>query len=184
MTVFIPIASMSEAENLAAQRPDLFAIGKAVVSQDDTGQWQIAAPDDIAAELEALNAQDATVRLSDYSGRKRWSMEVGGITSGGYPIRTDADSQRKTATLNADFQNGVQTDPVQFKLADGSFVQADAVLVKTFSDGIQAHIQTCYDAEQSAYAGIIGGTVLTNDDVDAFYASIPILPAQSAVRRK
>ena len=188
MSVTIPIASLAQAENLSAQRPDLFTVGKALVQQDESGNWLIFCFDDtVGADIQALDETDARVKLANYSGLKRWTTETAGIMSSGHPIKTDGDSQRKTALVDSNFINGIQTGTVEWKLADGTFVSADAALVHQFNLDIQSHITACYNAEQACYDAIQAGSVTTNADVDNFYASIPILPSgtlpASAMRR-
>lgn len=178
--VQIPIPGPTEAENLSAQRPDLFAPGQAFITQNDTGAWFILCPEEIKPDIEALDKSDARTRLSAYAGLKRWLTETAGINSTGSPskpIKTDADSQRKVATLNADFRNSYITGTVEFKLADGTFVVANAAMIDGFYRDIQNHIKACYDAEQAAFNAVQNGTATTNADVDAFFAGIPILPA-------
>lgn len=108
---------------------------------------------------------------------KRWRVEVGGIRSSnsGHPIKTDADSQRKVATLNSAYASGLFTGSVEFKLADGTFVAADAAIVGGFYIDIQTHIKVCYDAESACVASINAGTTTKFSEVAAFFDDIAVL---------
>ena len=119
---------------------------------------------------------DLKSELYAYAGDKRWRTETAGIMCETYPIKTDADSQRKTATLHSDFVNGIRVDPVEFKLADGSFITADAILVADMYGDMQAHIATCYATEKNVHDAIARGDVTTHQAVDDMFATIPVLP--------
>jgi hypothetical protein len=181
MTVQISIANNDEAKNLQAQRPDLFlqaTDGHALLETDDFGALFLTCGDSVGAELSALDKTDSRIRLQAYAGLVRWTTENKGVWVGIYPIKTDADSQRKTATVHSDFTNGVITGAIQFKLADGTFVSADAALIASFYEGIQNHIQACYDVEDNCSTDITARVITTNAQIDARFDAIPVLPPE------
>jgi hypothetical protein len=181
MTVQIAISTLDQVKNLQAQRPDLFlqaTTGFAQLQTDQFGDMQLVCGDSVGADLSALDKDDAQPRLRAYAGLARWTTENKGIWVGTYPIKTDADSQRKTATLNADFNNAVITGTVQFKLADGTFVTADAALIASFYEGIQNHIKVCYDVEDTCVTDIAAGAITTNDQIDSRFDAVPVLPPE------
>jgi hypothetical protein len=118
--------------------------------------------------------------LLAYNGNKRWEYETAGIIINGHPIKTDADSQRKTTTLDRDMQSGVTTS-VDFKLADGTFlIGATMTDIDAFYAGIMAHIDSCYTTESSVVTQINSGAITTSAQVDSAYSSIPVLNPPAA----
>ena len=180
----MPLSSMEEGENLSAQRPDLFRPGKATMQSDGTGGWKVVYPDDIAEEVEALDPGDNSIRLMPYAADKRWRIETGGIVVDGHPVKSDDPSQRKVANLKTSFDNGTQADPVQFKLADGTFFTAGAAEVDAIYSALMAHVQACYSAEENARAAISAGTATTYEAVDAFFAGLTGVAPAAAPRKK
>ncbi|PWT92082.1 MAG: hypothetical protein C5B54_04105 [Acidobacteria bacterium] len=166
------LRDMHEGENLAAQRPDLFGYGKAMLTVPDGKNWKLVYPDEIAREIESLNRSDARAMLLPYAGSKRWEVENGGITADGRRVRTDIDSQVKVANLKTAYDNGTITGTVNFKLADDSFIEADRATIDGIYAAILNHIENCFDAEQQARVGIEQMRLTTFAQVDQVFTHV------------
>ena len=144
--------------------------------EDDSGQQTNAA---LNAVINKYNLYlDPKQELRWYAGDVRWHTEVAGINTTTAPprgIRTDADSQRKLATLAADYRSDLRTGTVQFKLADGSFVTADESMIAQFYTDMTEHINVCYNTEQTCVASIDAGTTTDHAGVDTFFEDIETL---------
>lgn len=80
----------------------------------------------------------------------RFRHETGGITVAGAQVRTDRDSQAMITGALA----FVQINPgpgswIDWKGADGAWVQLDAAAVTSIAKAVAAHVQACFSAERS-----------------------------------
>jgi hypothetical protein len=121
----------------------------------ENGNWiiRIALP-----TFEQLKAQKLNALAN-----KRWNVETGGITFNSMSLATDITSQTKYIGAVV----GAQIDPttvVNWKMADGSFIELDAAGITTVAMAVRSHIQTCFDTE-SAYRELIELAV-DKDDLD------------------
>jgi hypothetical protein len=77
---------------------------------------------------------------------KRWQVETGGVTFNGLSLATDVTSQTKYIGAVV----GAQIDPtavLNWKMADGTFVELDATEITEIAMAVRAHIQACFDKE-------------------------------------
>jgi hypothetical protein len=109
-----------------------------------------------------------TQKLNDLA-NKRWQKEIGGIIFNGMSLATDIESQTKYVGAVV----GAQLDPntvVNWKMADGSFVELDAAGITAVAMAVRSHIQTCFDIE-SAYRELIELAV-DKDDLNLIDISV------------
>jgi hypothetical protein len=94
----------------------------------------------------------------------RWQKETGGTTFNGSLLSTDPVSQTKYVGAVV----GAQLDPsaiLNWKMADGSFVELDASEITAIAMAVRAHIQACFDREAELRALI--DVAVDQEDLDA-----------------
>jgi hypothetical protein len=86
--------------------------------------------------------------LKSVAAHKRWLKEVGGATWNGHQVHTDDRSQTKIVAAYIAAMQGVRPDPSRWKTPAGfiDLTNADAIEMAL---AVQAHIQSCYDAEKA-----------------------------------
>lgn len=108
-------------------------------------------------------------QLADYAASVRYDKETGGTTVSGTPIPTD----RTTQSLLTGAYSYVQATPsatVQWKLADGTFVNLTAAQITEIAVDVAGWVQQCFAKEAAAVASINAGTITTLAAVDAALA--------------
>lgn len=96
---------------------------------------------------------------------KRRSVEVGGTTIGGIPVYTDPESQAKIhAARTAAKEDAGYT--VKWKTSAGTFATLSAAQIIGLADGVRAHVQACFAAEEAVAAKINNNTYTTFAQVD------------------
>ena len=98
--------------------------------------------------------------LADY----RWKRETGGMIYGDHLVATDPVSQTKIigALLGAQMEPSAT---INWKMADGTFVELAASDVAALATAMRAHVQACFDRE-AELRDLINAT----DDIDALEA--------------
>lgn len=121
-------------------------------------------------------AWDESPRLKEELATYRWEKEVGGITYGGLPIRTDDRSKLLIEGAYAKaLDEANPSAPKNFKGENG-FVTVDNATIISVALAVADHVQKCFDAEATVYAAIEAGTYATVQEVkDAFDAEYAIL---------
>lgn len=120
------------------------------------------------AELaEVFAAQYPAGMLSTYASSKRYAKEIGGITVSGVPVATDDRSKLLIAgaRIKADANPGFTT---KWKTASG-FVPIDAATIITISDAVLAHVNDCFEIEETMLDDIDAGTITTREQIDAAF---------------
>jgi hypothetical protein len=96
---------------------------------------------------------------------KRRALEIGGTTIAGVPVHTDPESQSKLhAARTAAKEDANYT--VKWKTAAGTFATLDAVTIIALADGVRAHVQACFAAEEAVSAKINSGIYTTFAQID------------------
>lgn len=162
-------ASVVELDAILAQ---LSEVERDQCNAEVAPQVKLYFPDTLQAKIDGLEATTDWSPLLGYAANIRWQHESHGITVNGHPIKSDADSQRKIAVLQGSLTRGDITEPIQFKLADGSFIAATAADIDAFNAGIVTHVQACFDAELAARNSILDGSTTTQAEVDAFFSGL------------
>lgn len=97
--------------------------------------------------------------------KKRRALEIGGVTIGGIPVYTDPESQAKLhAARTAAKEDANYT--VKWKTSAGTFATLDAATIIALADGVRAHVQMCFVAEEAVAAKINSNTYTTFVQVD------------------
>lgn len=124
------------------------------VVQDGQGRWTTTyrlEPETLSSD--GLDTQ-RDLKLAALAA-KRWEVETGGVTIGGIPVKTDADTQRKItgayvqATRDPDFV-------VRWKLGPATYTTLDAATIIVIGDAVTAHIQACFVCESDLADQIVG----------------------------
>lgn len=103
-------------------------------------------------------ANAKTLRLAELSAI-RWRKETGGTVVNNVTIATDDRSKimiegaRSAAEANANYT-------VNWKVAAGQFTPLTAAQIISISDAVRAHIQGCFNTEQSLSASIAAATTV------------------------
>jgi hypothetical protein len=120
------------------------------------GQWRTKwklVPDSL--DENGLEAQ-RQLKLSALAAQ-RWTIETGGITFAGLPIKTDEDTQRKiTGAYVQATRNPSMT--VKWKVAPATFMTLDADTIIAIGDAVTAHIQSAFDHESDLIDAIMSAT--------------------------
>lgn len=127
-------------------------------------------PDDAAAEIDALLADDdwrlpSKAELIAYAADKRWRVETGGITVAGASIDTSRDSQAMITGAYS-YSQAHPEQLIKFKSASG-WVDLDAATVASIATAVGVHVQACFAIEATIDAAIEAGTVTTFAEIDA-----------------
>lgn len=129
--------------------------------QDAAGNWVEAwelvdvragmSADELAAFMAALKAE----RKAELAAR-RWEVECGGISVGGFTIATD---DRSKTLLNGKYRTAEKNPSAthRWKSADGEITLTSAQVIAA-GDAVQAHVQACFDFELDVIAAINAAT--------------------------
>lgn len=134
------------------------------VSPGDTfrdGAFVIRAPDPL----------EINETLVQYLARRRWEVEVGGITVGGAPMATD--DRAKLMILGK--RTKAKEDPsgvTRWKVNAEEFAWIPNTAIIAVADAVEAHVQACFDAEAEILARIHPGEITTKAEIDAELAKI------------
>lgn len=92
--------------------------------------------------------------------RARYSREVSGVTTQGMEILTDRDTQGKltASALRAQRDNDYSVD---WKLADGTFVNLSGNQILSVAEAVDDYVQACYTREKALLS------ILAEGDFDA-----------------
>lgn len=126
------------------------------IEQDGQGRWVTKyrlEPTEL--DEDGLNAQK-DAKLATLAA-KRWSVETGGLTIGGMPVKTDEDTQRKITGAYVQ----ATRDPafvVRWKLAPATYVNLDANTLIMIGDAVTNHIQSCFVHESDLADQIVAAT--------------------------
>jgi hypothetical protein len=118
-------------------------------------------------------AAAARARLKAHAGEKRFATETGGITANGISIPTDRMTQAQlTGAYN--YLQVVPSATINWKLADGTFVNLNAAAITAIATAVAAHVQACFAAEASLAAGIDASppTITTTAQIDVALAAV------------
>ena len=88
-------------------------------------------------------------RLYEALAAHRYTVETGGITLSGVPIKTDRDTQG-TLTAARTLAKEDANYAVEWKVASGQFVTLSAATIIAIANAVAAHVQKCFRAESSA----------------------------------
>lgn len=121
---------------------------------------------------EVLTPYGIFADLAAYAASARYKKEVGGIVVSGATVQTDRGSQ---AQLTGAY-NFVQANPsasIQWKQADGSFVELSAEQITAIALAVAGHVQGCFAKEAEVLAGINAepATITTTAQIDAAFAA-------------
>jgi hypothetical protein len=129
-----------------------------------------------AALQEVLTPYNLWVDLYAYAANVRYNHASGGVivTSLGGSVPFLSDSQSRNMVNSAfDFLTlkGAGAT-VHWKLSDGTFVVLDVAQITTLMDDMATFVQACFGEESTLVAGIAGGTITTQAQIDAAFAAI------------
>lgn len=132
--------------------------------------WDQATPQQISAigfveyTPPAPSIEDLRTAKLAALAERRWQAETGGTTVAGTPIKTDAQSTGKItaayvqATANPSFT-------ARWKVDTGIFVTLDAATIMAIGDAVTAHVQACFDREDTLTTAILAA-----EDISALAA--------------
>lgn len=110
-------------------------------------------------------------RLIAYAKDKRWQKEVGGIVVAGVPIATDDRSKQMIMGARI----AAEADPeftAEWDAADGQTpVTLSAVQIVAVSNAVLAHVAAVFTAYKTLNAGVLDGSIVTFEAIDAAFAS-------------
>ncbi|QPC87145.1 DUF4376 domain-containing protein [Mesorhizobium sp. NBSH29] len=124
--------------------------------------WDAIDPNDV------LPAVPVVIDLHDYTAKRRWEIETGGLSFAGATIATDAQSQTKVlgARVAADADPNFTT---QWKAAGGEFIQLNASAIIAISNAVLNHISTCFSAEAEIMGQIATNDITTVEQIDTAF---------------
>lgn len=125
-----------------------------------------------AAEVEAK----ARAAKYDALGKRRWQVEVGGITlGGGMSIITTRESQAQISSAVSGLAGGLITAPIDWKLSSG-WQSLSAVEIQAVASAVSAHVKGCFAAERvvSEQMDAIEGDLADFDVQAAFEAAFAV----------
>jgi hypothetical protein len=123
-------------------------------------------PESLLSIVAGWSSEPEPVDLYAYAASKRYAVETGGIAIDGMRVMTDRASQ----SLITGAYNYVQANPeitVRFKTVSG-FVELTAAQMTAIANAVGAHVQAAFAAEGEVNAQIIGGSISTKAEIDAF----------------
>lgn len=98
--------------------------------------------------------------------QRRRVIEVGGTLIAGVHVYTDPESQAKLhAARTAAKEDANYT--VKWKTSVGTFATLDATQIIALADGVRAHVQNCFAAEEAVAAKIDNNTYATYAQIDS-----------------
>ena len=138
--------------------------------RDTTGNQTVAALQDV------LTPYNLYVDLTAYTANARYEHASDGVVvtslGGAVPFLSDPLS-RNTVNSAYDFmtqKGGGYT--VQWKLSDGTFITLNVAQMTTLMNAMATFVQSCFTCESTTVAGIVGGTITTQAQIDAAFAAI------------
>lgn len=148
-----------------ASATDSAAHSREIFARALDGEFGPIAPfAEVLPTLEDLRA----AKLAELADR-RWQAETGGTTVAGTPIKTDAESTGKiTAAYVRASANPAFT--VRWKVDTGVFVTLDAATIIAIGDAVTAHVQACFDMEDTLTTAILAAedaAALGDIDIEA-----------------
>jgi hypothetical protein len=123
-------------------------------------------PSSLLTVVAGWSAEPIAIDLFAYAAAKRYAVETGGIVFNGMSVMTDRQSQ----SLITGAYNYVDANPdvtVQFKTMSG-FVELTSAQVRSVANAVASHVQVSFAAEGAIDQAIIGGTITTTAEIDAF----------------
>ncbi|WP_243368851.1 DUF4376 domain-containing protein [Microvirga solisilvae] len=128
---------------------------------------------------EWVDAVDIPLDLPAYAAQRRWEIETSGITVSvaGEPIPVstmrgdDRDALQSTYTA---IKDGLRQDGATFKFADGKPRRMSNADMLTVILAALTHVQACFNMEGDLLTNIEGGSIATDAQIDAEFATIPI----------
>lgn len=161
---YLEVGSTADAQNLAAQVPGSYARVLA-------DRCELAYPDEQEQLVQSLDPSNVKPRLFAYAATARWVREVAGITVNGMAVPTDERTRGVLtgARIKADADPNYQIS--NWKAGAGQYVSLDAAAIIAISDAVEAHIQDCFAANATVDADIAAGTIATEAEVDAAFAT-------------
>jgi hypothetical protein len=94
--------------------------------------------------------------LADLARRRRWEHEVGGVTVGGVPVRTDEKSQAKLSGAVALFGLDPGLTSIDWEAAPGVFATLDKATVEAIGVAVGHHVQACFARSKALNTAIVG----------------------------
>jgi hypothetical protein len=105
------------------------------------------------APAATMNLQAAKDVKKEAVAAWRYANEIAGISVGGAKVRTDRESQAQLTGALISLQNGI-IQSVDWKDADGQFVQLDTAAVTGIATVVAQHVQSCFTQEKQLCAQI------------------------------
>lgn len=122
-----------------------------------------------------MTEEEKKAGLYDHAAMKRWQRQVGGTSidlgSGPIPIPTDGQTQVLLAGARIKADADASYVIAKFKMGPGSYAPLNAAAIIAISDAVEAHIQGCFDLNDSVDADIGSGSITTTAEIDAAFAS-------------
>lgn len=113
--------------------------------------------------------------LISYSANSRWSIiENGNYSANGVIVTTDDASQASLtsiATLMSLFPNTV----IEFKVSNGSFIQANSSVMIGIAYSVAGFVQICFGTESMVDANILSNTITTFPQIDSAFANLVLV---------
>ncbi len=129
-----------------------------------------------ASLQDVLTPYNLYVDLFAYAANVRYNTASGGVAvtslGGSVLFLTDVIS-RNTINSAYDFmtQKGAGYT-VRWKLSDGSFITLNVTQMTTLMNAVATFVQSCFACESTQVAGITGGTITTQAQIDSAFAAI------------
>jgi hypothetical protein len=142
------------------------------MNADDVSALTSRLPASLLGPMTELAYDGETLTVPD-AGEKRFATETGGITANGISIPTDRMTQAQlTGAYN--YLQVVPSATINWKLADGTFVNLNAAAITAIATAVAAHVQACFAAEASLAAGIDASppTITTTAQIDVALAAV------------
>lgn len=121
-------------------------------------------------------AWNESVRLKEELAAYRWEKEVGGITYGGLPIRTDDRSKLLIEGAYAKALDEANPSAQKNFKGENGFVTVDNATIISVALAVADHVQKCFDAEATVSGQIDNGDHTTiqqvKDAFDTAYAAL------------
>lgn len=127
-------------------------------------------PSDLSPPISSVDMVAARKgALLEYATQRRWQIETGGIVVSGTSIATDDRSKLLIAgaRIKADANSEFTT---KWKTSTGVRVLIDAATIIAISEAVLAHVDACFEIEDTVCAGIEAGTITTREQIDAAFA--------------
>lgn len=97
------------------------------------------------------------VNYAEQISRKRYAHEIAGAVVTGISVLTDRDTQSKLTAAAVRAQRD-STYVVDWKGADGKFVNLTAPKIILVADGVDDYVQACYSREAALLSKLADGT--------------------------